>query len=308
MKLKEAEAMIKSLEMEKLNHAVEPSDYYDALNQQIRRIKQDVYSNPSPWDRVHLARHSDRPKAHDYIDALTDGFMELHGDRLFHDDHALIGGIGWFDDFPITVLAQSKGQTLDENLMKNFGMLHPEGYRKAMRLAKQAQKFNRPILNIIDTSGAYPGKGAEERGQAEAIAQCLKLFSGLSVPVISVVIGEGGSGGALAMGVADRVVMLENAIYSILSPEGFASILWKDGTRAEEASALMGLTAQDLFEGGIIDQIINEPLGGAQVSLDAVTTPLKSYLREEYRKLRKLKKSELLDRRYKKYREIGVIA
>lgn len=307
MNMKESEVLIKSLEMEKATIFSENQAYYDELNTQINRIKKETYENLSAWDKVYLARHPDRPKAQEYIELLFEEFYELHGDRFYGDDQAIIGGIGYFNKTSVTILAQTKGKTLEENLNRNFGMLHPEGYRKAMRLAKQAEKFKRPIINIIDTSGAYPGKGAEERGQAEAIAQSLFLFSGIKVPVISIVIGEGGSGGALALGVADRVVMLENAVYSILSPEGFASILWKDGGRAEEASSLMKLTAQDLYQQKVIDYIVKEPLGGAQECIELVIDQLKSYLEIELQKLNKLKTNDLLEKRYKKYRMIGAI-
>lgn len=263
--------------------------------------------NISPWDRVVLARHALRPKASDFLPLLVDRFIPLHGDRCFADDPALIGGIGLLDGIPVTILAQNKGKDLNENLSYNFGMMQPEGYRKALRLAKQAQKFNRPILTFIDTPGAYPGKGAEERGQAAAIAECLKLFSSLRVPVIALVLSEGGSGGALALSVADRILMLENAVYSILSPEGFASILWKDETKAAQAAEIIKLTSFDLKAKGIIDSIIKEPVQGAQTDLEDVAQRCKSAIYNELTHLMKMDVETMLHDRYEKFRKIGRI-
>jgi acetyl-CoA carboxylase carboxyl transferase subunit alpha len=231
----------------------------------------------------------------------------LHGDRCFGDDPALIAGIGYFDLTPVTVLAQGKGRDMDENIKANFGMMLPEGYRKAIRLAKQAAKFNRPIITIIDTPGAYPGKGAEERGQAAAIAECLKLFSTLRVPVIAIVLSEGGSGGALALSVADRIIMFENAFYSILSPEGFASILWKDETKARQAAEIIKLTSYDLQEKGIVDIIVEEPKLGIQTDIDEVIEQCKNALRQELSGLIQKDKDDLLRERYAKFRNIGNI-
>ncbi|WP_411328630.1 acetyl-CoA carboxylase carboxyltransferase subunit alpha [Anaerofustis stercorihominis] len=307
MKIKECEIKIRTLEAEKAGLNIDESQRYDEINKEILELKKEAYSNLEPWDRVYLARHQDRPKASDYISLLIDDFYELHGDRCYGDDNALIGGIGTFKGIPVTVLAQAKGKTLEENLKRNFGMMNPEGYRKALRLAKEAEKFHRPIINIVDTAGAYPGKGAEERGQAEAIAKCLYEFSNLKTPVISVVISEGGSGGALALSVADRIVMLENAIYSVLSPEGFASILWKDESRAEEASKYMRLTSYDLYEKGIIDHIIKEPAGGAQNGLEYVVAQIAVYIETELKELIQKKDRLLIRERFLKYRKIGMI-
>ena len=261
----------------------------------------------SAWDRVYLARHPRRPKAQDYLKRLFHTFYELHGDRCYGDDRAIIGGIAMFEQTPVTVIAQAKGRDLQENMKRNFGMPNPEGYRKALRLAKEAEKFHRPIITFVDTSGAYPGKGAEERGQAEAIAQCLYTFSDLQTPIICIVLSEGGSGGALALSVGDRLVMLENAVYSILSPEGFASILWKDGSRAKEAAEVMKLTAHDLMDKGILDAVIEEPLGGAQNDIEAVCERLRAYIHASLEELQKAKMPALLAQRYEKYRNIGVI-
>ena len=277
------------------------------LEQQIRELSASMYHDLDAWDRVYLARHPQRPKAQDYLKRLFHTFYELHGDRCYGDDRSIIGGVAMFEQMPVTVIAQAKGKDLQENLKRNFGMPNPEGYRKALRLAKEAEKFHRPIITFVDTSGAYPGKGAEERGQAEAIAQCLFTFSNLKTPVICIVLSEGGSGGALALSVGDRLIMLENAIYSILSPEGFASILWKDGSRAKEAANVMKLTAQDLMDKQIIDAIISEPLGGAQNDLDAVCDQLRLSIRRSLQELTKTKMPILLKNRYETYRTIGVI-
>lgn len=259
------------------------------------------------WDRVALARHPSRPKAIDFLPRLIDDFIEIKGDRAFGDDAALLAGIGYFQGRPMTVLAQSKGRNADENLRTNFGMMHPEGYRKAMRLAMQAQKFNRPILTLIDTPGAYPGLQAEQRGQATAIAQCLQLFSSLRVPVIALVLSEGGSGGALALSVADAIIMLENSIYSVLSPEGFASILWKDESKAPLAAEIIKLTAADLFEQGVVDAVIEEPQIGSYMDLDKVVDQCKKTIQSYLDKFTSMTADELLNHRYQKFRKIGTI-
>jgi len=307
MNLRECEILIKSLEAEKAKINDANTTYYDELNAQIKRIQEDTYNHLSAWDRVYLARQFDRPKAQDYIELLFDNFYELHGDRGVRDDKALIGGIAYFEGVPVTVLAQAKGKTTQDNIERNFGMMNPEGYRKALRLAKQAEKFKRPIINLVDTSGAFPGKEAEERGQAQAIAECLSLFSNLEVPIISIVIGEGGSGGALALSVGDRLAMLENSIYSILSPEGFASILWKDDSLAQKAAEVMKLTSYDLLSKKVIDAIIKEPLGGAQKDIAYVAQNMRTYITEELKDLRKLKTKDLLEKRYIKFRNIGAL-
>lgn len=257
------------------------------------------------WDRVAMARHPARPKSIDFIPYLFDSFIEFKGDRTYGDDPALIGGIGYFQGTPVTILAQSKGRNAEENLKTHFGMMHPEGYRKAMRLAKQAEKFHRPIITLVDTPGAYPGLQAEQRGQATVIAQCLQMFSSLRVPVIALVISEGGSGGALALSVANAIIMLENAIYSVLSPEGFASILWKDETRAKEAAELMECTAMDLAKKGIIDGIIMEPESGFDHQSDEVYGQIRSIIRRELNLLTKIRVKNLVQQRYEKFRAMG---
>ena len=232
------------------------------------------------WDRVCLARIAERPKSLDYINSIFDDFMELHGDRLYGDDKSIVAGIAKLDNIAVTVIGEQKGKKAKENMERNFGMPNPEGYRKSLRLMKQAEKFNRPIITFIDTPGAYPGMGAEERGQGEAIARSMMEMSKLKVPIICVVIGEGSSGGALAIAVGDKVVMLENAVYSILSPEGFASILYKDSSKCKEAAESMKITAEDLKKLKIIDKIIQEPEGGAQNNLEQVSNDLKKYIND----------------------------
>lgn len=306
MSLMEKEQQLSQLQ-EQLEQHQDDAARRMQLAHEIKELQEEMYQDLSAWDRVYLARHPRRPKAQDYLKRLFHTFYELHGDRCYGDDRAIIGGIAMFEQTPVTVIAQAKGRDLQENMKRNFGMPNPEGYRKALRLAKEAEKFHRPIITFVDTSGAYPGKGAEERGQAEAIAQCLYTFSDLQTPIICIVLSEGGSGGALALSVGDRLVMLENAVYSILSPEGFASILWKDGSRAKEAAEVMKLTAHDLMDKGILDAVIEEPLGGAQNDIEAVCERLHAYIHASLEELQKAKMPALLAQRYEKYRNIGVI-
>ena len=261
-------------------------------------------SKIAAWDRVMLARQMERPKALDYIKYIFDDFMEFHGDRCFGDDKAIIGGIARLGDTPVTVIGEQKGKNVKENMERNFGMPEPDGYRKALRLMKQAEKFKRPIITFIDTPGAYPGIGAEERGQGEAIARNIMEMSMLKVPIICVVIGEGSSGGALAIAVGDKIVMLENAIYSILSPEGFASILYKDSSKAKEAAEDMKATAKDLKDLGIIDKIIKEPEGGVQNDFEKVADSIKKYLIKNIKELEEIPEKELIKNRYEKFRSM----
>ena len=258
-------------------------------------------------DRVFLARHPERPHIDETVSALFTDFFEQRGDRQCKEDPSILGGIALYKGKPVTVIGHRKGNTLEENMKYNFGMPGPEGYRKALRLMKQAEKFGRPIVTFIDTPGAYPGKEAEERGQGEAIARNLAEMSSLTVPVIAVVTGEGSSGGALALGVANRVLMLENAIYSVLSPEGFASILWKDASRHEEACDVMKLTAQDLLNFKVIDEIVPEPLGGAQLDHKALFTALDDILDRNLNQLTRMSGNALASSRYKKFRQMGTI-
>lgn len=258
-------------------------------------------------ERVQIARHTNRPKAMDYIEGIFTDFFELRGDRFSADDESIVCGIALYKGQPVTVIGQRKGRTVDENIRFNFGMPQPEGYRKVQRVAKQAEKFKRPIITFIDTPGAYPGLEAEEHGQGEAIARCLEIFSGLKVPVIAIVIGEGGSGGALALGVANEIIMLENSIYSILSPEGFASILWRDSEKSAEACEVMKLTAADLFQLGIVDKVIPEPEGGAQTDPDKVINAVDVEIGKKLNLLLNSSGTTLAEARYQKFRMIGNI-
>ena len=255
--------------------------------------------------RVAIARHPQRPNITDYIQALFTDFFEQKGDRLCGEDAAILGGVALYHGRPVTVIGTRKGKTLEENLKCNFGMPNPEGYRKALRLMRQAEKFRRPILTFIDTSGAYPGLEAEAHGQGEAIARNLYEMSRLTVPVIALITGEGNSGGALALGVANRVLMLENAVYSVLSPEGFAAILWKDASRSGEACEMMKLTAQDLYQDGIVEEVIPEPVGGAQRGHTVLFEQLDAALWAHLKTLCRMNGRALADQRYKKYRQIG---
>ena len=275
--------------------------FYDSI---IRKVVNAV-SNNAASEIVKIARKVSRPSALQYINHIFTGFIEFHGDRNFKDDKAVVGGIAMLDDMPVTVIGIQKGHSTEENIERNFGSPHPEGYRKALRLMKQAEKFNRPVITFINTSGAFCGVGAEERGQGEAIARNLLEMSTLKTPSISIVIGEGGSGGALALAVTDRVWMLENSVYSILSPEGFASILWKDASRSKEAAELMKITANDLLELGIIDKVIKEVPGGAQNDFAFTANLLKSKLRVELEELCAKDKETLLEERYQRFRKFG---
>ena len=257
------------------------------------------------WEKVQLARQLERPKALDYINNLFDEFIELHGDRNFADDKSIIGGIATLDGKPVTVIGEQKGKNAKENLERNFGMPNPESYRKGIRFMKQAEKFRRPVITFIDTKGAYPGIGAEERGQGEAIASSMLQMASLTVPTISIVVGEGSSGGALALGLGNKVIMLENAIYSILSPEGYASILWKDSSRAKEAAEVMKLTAKDLKELKVIDKIIKEPEGDEQESFNTISENLKKEILKIIKEYSKKSPEEIKEERYQKFRNMG---
>lgn len=258
------------------------------------------------WKSVQLARHKDRLTTLDYISRIFDDFLELHGDRLFRDDQAVVGGLAWLGDTPVTVIGHQKGRDVKENIKRNFGMANPEGYRKALRLMRQAEKFGRPVICFIDTPGAYCGLGAEERGQGEAIARNLLEMSALKVPVISIVIGEGGSGGALAFGVGNEIWMLENSIYSVLSPEGFSSILWKDAARAQEAADIMKITAGDLSEFGLVDKVIPEHPDGVQADPEFTASQIKTAIQTELKRYSQMTPDEIAASRYEKFRQMGV--
>jgi acetyl-CoA carboxylase carboxyl transferase subunit alpha len=275
------------------------------LEQKARRLQKEVFADLSAQQKVQLARHPARPFMSDYIGFLMDDFIELHGDRSFRDDPAIVGGLAQFDEWEVLVLGQQKGRNTKDNMHRNFGMARPEGYRKATRLMRLASRYRRPILCFIDTPGAYPGLGAEERGQAEAIAKALQVMASLECPMISIVIGEGGSGGALALGVTDRILMLEYSIYSVISPEGCASILWRDPAKIGEAATQLKLTAPDLLALGICDEIIPEAAGGAHRDPPVTASRLRAALKTHLRELCELSPSELIERRYQKFRKMG---
>ncbi|MGM9985622.1 MAG: acetyl-CoA carboxylase carboxyl transferase subunit alpha [Bacillaceae bacterium] len=277
----------------------------DVLEVRLKELEEKVYNNIEPWDRVLIARHANRPTTLHYIEQLFTDFFECHGDRCFGDDEAIVGGIAKFNGRAVTVIGHQRGKDTKENIRRNFGMAHPEGYRKALRLMKQAEKFNRPIICFIDTKGAYPGKAAEERGQSEAIARNLFEMAGLTVPVISIVIGEGGSGGALALGVGNKLCMLENSTYSVISPEGAAAILWKDASKAKVAAETMKITAQDLKELRIIDDIIPEVQGGAHRDIVLQAKLMGTFIEKTLQELSSLSKEELVQQRYDKFMGIG---
>ena len=285
-----------STELAREIHKLE--DYAEALQKRI-------FSNLTPWQKVQLARHPGRPYTLDYLPRIIDDFRELHGDRNFSDDPAMVGGLGFFEGKPVVVLGHQKGRKTKEKLYRNLGMVKPEGYRKSMRLMNLAARFGRPVICLLDTPGAFPGIDAEERGQAEAVAKSLEVMAALPVPIISIVIGEGGSGGALAIGVADRVLMLENAVYSVITPEGCASILFRSDERKAEAAAAMKMTAPEILRLGVIDDIVPEAPGGAHRDFDLTARNLAAAIRRHLGELTALSPQELKDQRYRKYRRMG---
>lgn len=277
----------------------------ELLEKRALELKKEIYQNLTPWQRTQLARHPERPNTLDYIKFLFTDFLALFGDRCSGDDPAIVGGIARFEGSPVTVIGHVKGHNTKENLARNFGMPHPEGFRKALRLVQQAEKFHRPVISFIDTPGAYSGVGAEERGQAWAIARNLYAFARVKTPIIVVITGEGGSGGALALGVGDLLLMLENAIFSVISPEGCAAILWKDAGRAPEAAAALKLTAPELLELGVIDGIVPEPLGGAHRDPQGAAENLRQELRKRLDELKRIDPEELVLNRWNRLRSIG---
>ena len=279
-----------------------------ALEDQLADLRAEIYKNLTPMQRVQVARHPRRPYALDYLRTVFSDFVELHGDRLFRDDPAIVGGWARLEGETVMVIGHQKGRDTKENLKRNFGMAHPDGYRKALRLMKLAEKFGAPVVTLVDTPGAYPGLGAEERGQAEAIARNLLEMASLRTPTITAVIGEGGSGGALAIGLADRVIMFENSVYAVISPEGCAAILWKDSSQRERAAEALKLTAEDLLKLGVIDEILPEPPGGAHSDPDAAGQSLGEALRRQLRGLRKIRVEKLLKRREEKYLSLGALS
>ena len=303
--LREQAEKIEATRLSALERGVDLSREIEALEVKLAKSSRDFYKKLTRWQRVQLARHPQRPFTLDYIAAITDSWLELHGDRNYGDDKAVVGGLATLDGQPVMIIGQQKGRGTRENLYRNFGMPNPEGYRKALRLMQLAGKFKRPIISFIDTPGAYPGIGAEERGQAAAIAQNLMAMSTLEVPIVVIVIGEGASGGALGMGVGDRLLMLENTWFSVISPEGCASILYRDASQAEQAADAMRVTPQDLINLGIADKILPEPLGGAQRDFDQVAATVKAALVEALAELKQLSPRKLVNRRIKRYERIG---
>lgn len=304
----ELEQTIEALRKQADEQKIDLSAQIKAIEAKLDATRKEVFTNLTPWQRVQLARHPKRPYALDYIQRIATDYIELHGDRRFGDDHAIIGGLATIGDHRVMVIAQQKGRDTKENLMRNFGSPHPEGYRKALRLMQMAEKFDLPVITFIDTPGAYPGVGAEERHIAEAIAVNLREMMVLKTPLVAIVLGEGGSGGALGIGVCDRVLIFENAYYSVISPEGCAAILWKDRANAAQAAAALKISAKDLLELGIVDEVLPEPLGGAQKDYDASAATLKKAILKHLEKLMGEKTTELLEERYKKFRKMGVFA
>ncbi|MBU5468099.1 acetyl-CoA carboxylase carboxyl transferase subunit alpha [Virgibacillus sp. MSJ-26] len=284
---------------------IDLSEEVSTLERRLAHLEDEIYGNLKPWDRVQMARHQERPTTLDYIDEIFTEFIEFHGDRAFGDDEAIVAGVAYYKDNPVTVIGHQRGRDTKENIRRNFGMPHPEGYRKALRHMKQAEKFNRPIICFIDTKGAHPGKEAEERGQSEAIARNLVEMAGLKIPIICIVIGEGGSGGALALGVGDYIHMLENSTYSVISPEGAAALLWKDSALAKNAAESMRITSYDLHELEIIDKIIPEPKGGAHRNMKQQAENIDIILEQSIKKLREIPIDDLLEKRWEKYKQIG---
>src|SRR4051812_48536948 len=303
--LRELEKQLDALHQQSLENNIDMSAELATIEAKIESTKRDIYTNLTPWQRVQVARHPKRPYALDYVAALCEDFQELHGDRQFNDDRALVGGTAFFEGRSVMIIAQQKGRDTKENIVRNFGMPQPEGYRKALRLMKLAEKFSLPVFTFIDTPGAYPGVESEARHVSEAIAVNLREMTLLKVPSIAVIVGEGGSGGALGIGVTDRVLIFENAYYSVISPEGCAAILWKDRAHAPKAAAALKLNAGSLAELGVIDEVIAEPLGGAHYAPDKAAAALKYALQKHLTDLVGLPTDKLVDLRYERYRELG---
>ncbi|MCH8019373.1 acetyl-CoA carboxylase carboxyltransferase subunit alpha [candidate division KSB1 bacterium] len=301
----ELEKRIKGMKELSENESVGLSEEIGRLEEKASKLREEIYSKLTRWQRVLLARHPQRPYTRDYVERMTDSFFEIHGDRAFGDDPAIVGGIARIGSRKVVIIGQQKGRTTKQKLHRNFGMMHPEGYRKALRIMNLAAKFKRPIISLIDTPGAFPGIGAEERGQAEAIARNLLEMSHLPVPIIIAVIGEGASGGALGIGIGDRILMLENTWYSVISPEGCAAILWHDSTKAEQAAEALKPTAPDLLELGVIDKVVREPIGGAHQNYDEAAKLLRESIEVELTELEKLSPEQLVDARIEKYSNMG---
>ena len=303
--LRELEKQLETLHTVSKESKVDVQNEIEAIEAKIEQTKADIYSNLTAWQRVQLSRHPKRPYSLDYIERIFTDFEELHGDRRFREDAAIVGGPAFLDGKPVMVIGQQKGRNTKDNLKRNFGCPHPEGYRKAMRLMEMAEKFKMPIITLIDTPGAYPGIGAEERHVAEAIAVNIRDMSALTVPIITIVIGEGGSGGALGMAVADEVMILENGYYSVISPEGCAAILWKDRAAAPQAAEALKFSPEHLLKFGVVDQVVSEPMGGAHRDYEASAASLKSVISKSLAKLEKKSVSKLLEDRYDRFRNLG---
>lgn len=306
--LRELDEKIKELQSFMDEKELDLSEELKRLKDRAAKLQKEIYDGLNTKQILQIARHQNRPTARDYVNNIFDEFIELHGDRRFADDKAMLGGVGLIENNPFTFLGHQKGKSTKENLKLNFGMAQPEGYRKALRLMKQAEKFRRPIISLINTPGAYPGVGAEERGQAEAIATNLMEMSTLKVPIIIIITGEGGSGGALGIGLGDRIMMLEYSYYSVSSPEACASILWKDATKSGEAAEALKMTARALYNLGLVDRIIKEPPGGAHKDIEKTSFIVKKVIIETWKELSKLTVEELLEQRYNKFRRIGVFS
>lgn len=306
--LRDLDLQLQQLQQMSEESKIDVEQEITAIEAKIEATKRSIYSDLTPWQKIQLARHPNRPFSLDYIEALFEDFQELHGDRAYRDDAAIVGGPARFEGIPVMVIGQQKGRNTKDNLKRNFGCPHPEGYRKALRLMKMAEKFDMPVVCFIDTPGAYPGIGAEERHVAEAIAVNIREMSCLQTPILATVIGEGGSGGALGLGVVDTMLVFENAYYSVISPEGCAAILWKDRKFAADAAKALKLNSKELLRFGIADEILEEPLGGAHRNPEEAAAILRSALKIHLEALRKIPTEKLLEKRYQKYRQIGVFA
>jgi acetyl-CoA carboxylase carboxyl transferase subunit alpha len=304
--LRDLSAQLEQLSQQSLENNLDVASEISAIERKIAATQREIYSSLTPWQKVQIARHPKRPYALDYVGLICEGFVELHGDRQFNDDRALIGGTAFFNGEAVMVIAQQKGRETKEKIARNFGMPQPEGYRKALRLMKTAEKFGLPVITFIDTPGAYPGLGSEERHVSEAIAVNLREMAMLRVPSISVVVGEGGSGGALGIGVTDRVLIFENSYYSVISPEGCAAILWKDPAAAPKAADALKLNADQLEKLGVVDEVIAEPFGGAHNDYQKAAATLRYALQKHLNDLRGLKPDDLLENRYERYRRLGI--
>ena len=303
--INELEKQIEEIKVFSTEKKIDMTQQIEALEERLDTLRREIYKNLTIWQRIQIARHPKRPTCLDYIGMICTDFIEIHGDRLFRDDPALVGGLAYLDEIPVTILGQQKGKSTKDNIYRNFGQPHPEGYRKALRLMQQADKFNRPIVCLVDVVGAYPGLEAEERGQGEAVARNIREMANLSVPIIVVITGEGGSGGALATGVGNKVLILENAYYSVISPEGCASILWKDASKAADAAATLKISPDDLLQMEIIDEVIPEPLGGAHKNPTDTGVNLKDVILKHLRPLVNQTREENRAQRYQRFRAYG---